>query len=152
MRILLTVKEYAKQEGLSEQAIRKQVASKLCQSIIVDKITYIIIDDTTIKKLKQNIKNKNSQIRELKLKLEVKNSSDNDRYIQELEKQNKKLEEELINSFDKNYVKELNKQIDKLETKLEKKNKKIDKLQDQKDTMYEKFLGTLINSKKSIEH
>lgn len=124
MQILLTVKEYAKKEGLSEQAIRKQVASKLCQSIIIDKITYIVTDDAAVKKLKQNIKNKNSQIRELKLKLEVKNSSNDYKYIQELVRQ-----------------------IEKLEHKLEKREKKIDKLQDQKDIMYEKFLGTLVNQK-----
>lgn len=124
MKILLTVKEYAKIEGLTEQAIRKQVASKLCQSTIIDKITYIIEDDAIIQKLKQNVKNKNSQIRELKLKSKINTNSNDERYIKELERQN-----------------------EKLEAKLEKKNKKIDKLHDQKDTMYEKFLGTLVNQK-----
>lgn len=147
MKILLTIKEYAKQEGLSEIAVRKRVSSNYNEIIKIGKETYIIEDDTIIQKLKQNLKNKNSQIRELKLKLSVQNSSNNDKYIQELEKQNKKLEEELSKSFDKNYVKELTKQLDKLEAKIEKKNKKIDKLHDQKDTMYEKFLGTLVNQK-----
>lgn len=124
MKILLTVKEYAKQKGLSEQAIRKQVVSKLCQSIIIDKITYIIEDDVIIQKLKQNVKNKNSQIRELKLKSKINTNSNDERYIKELERQN-----------------------EKLEAKLEKKNKKIDKLHEQKDTMYEKFLGTIVNQK-----
>ena len=80
MKILLTVKEYAKQKGLSEQAIRKQVVSKLCQSIIIDKITYIIEDDVIIQKLKQNVKNKNSQIRELKLKSKINTNSNDERY------------------------------------------------------------------------
>lgn len=101
--------------------------SKLCESIIIDKITYIVEDDTVIKKLKQNIKNKNSQIRELKLKLEVKTAGADDKYLSELEKQNQKLE--------------------KGNRKL---NKKIDKLHKAKDTLYEKILGTLINDRKKI--
>lgn len=128
MKILLTIKEYAKKEGLSEIAVRKRVSSNYNEIIKIGKETYIIEDDTTIQKLKQNIKNKNSQIRELKLKSKINTTSNDERYIKELERQN-----------------------EKLEAKLEKKNKKIDKLHDQKDTMYEKFLGTIVNSKKVIE-
>lgn len=124
MKVLLTIKEYAKKEGLSEIAVRKRVSSNYTKSINFDKTTYVVYEDNQVEKLKIRIKNSNAKIRELKLKLEVKNSTNDERYIEEL-----------------------NKQIDKLETKLEKKNKKIDKLQDQKDTMYEKFLGTLVNQK-----
>lgn len=124
MKILLTIKEYAKKEGLSEIAIRKRVSSNYNEIIKIGKETYIIEDDTVIQKLKQNVKNKNSQIRELKLKSQINTNSNDERYIKELERQN-----------------------EKLEAKLEKKNKKIDKLHEQKDTMYEKFLGTLVNQK-----
>ncbi len=135
MKILSSIKEYAKTRGLSEQAVRKQVASKLCESIVLDKITYIVEDDTAIKKLKQNIKNKNSQIRELKLKLEIKTAGADDKYIKELEKQIVKLE----------------KTESKLETKLAKKDKKIEKLHKSKDTLYENILGTILNNKKALE-
>lgn len=122
--VLYTIKEYAKIRGLSEVGIRKQVSSKYHQSIKIGKEVYIIEDDTIIKKLKQNLKNKNSQIRELKLKLELQTSSNDERYINEL-----------------------NTQISKLEKKLKKKGKEIAGLQSQKDTMYEKFLATLVNQK-----
>lgn len=124
MKILYTIKEYAKKEGLSEIAVRKRVSSNYNEIIKIGKETYIIEDDTVIKKLTQNIKNKNSQIRELKLKSKINNTSNDEKYIKELERQN-----------------------EKLEAKLEKKNKKIDKLHEQKDTMYEKFLGTIVNQK-----
>ena len=124
MKILLTVKEYAKLRGISEVSVYKKVKSNYSKSIKIDKETYIIEDDNIIKKLKQNLKNKNSQIRELKLKLELQTSSNDERYINELIKQ-----------------------IEKLEKKVEKKNSKLEKLQDQKDTMYEKFLATLVNQK-----
>ena len=61
--------------------MNKPLENKLCQSIIFDKITYIIVDAITIQKLK--------------LKLSVKDSSNNDKYIQELERQKKKFEDEL---------------------------------------------------------
>ncbi len=128
MKILSSVKEYAKKRGLSEQAVRKQVVSKLCESCVIDKITYIIDDDVEIKKLKQNIKNKNAQIRELKLKLELKTTDTNDKYIKELERQ-----------------------IQKLEKANKKKDKKIDKLHNSKDTLYENILGTILNNKKALE-
>ncbi|MCP4971342.1 MAG: hypothetical protein GY932_12215 [Arcobacter sp.] len=124
MKILLTIKEYAKKEGLSEIAVRKRVSSNYNEIIKIGKETYIIEGDTIIQKLKQNVKNKNSQIRELKLKSKINTTSNDERYIKELERQN-----------------------EKLEAKIEKKNKKIDKLHDQKDTMYEKFLGTIVNQK-----
>ena len=124
MKILLTVKEYAKLRGISEVSVYKKVKSNYSKSIKIDKETYIIEDDSIIKKLKQNLKNKNSQIRELKLKLKIQTNSNDERYINELIKQ-----------------------IEKLEKKVEKKNNKLEKLQDQKDTMYEKFLATLVNQK-----
>ena len=128
MKVLLTVKEYAKKEGLTEQAIRKQIVSKLCESIYIDKMTYIIYEDEQVVLLKNKLKNANAKVRELKLKLAARSISSDERYISEL-----------------------NKQIEKLETNLKNKNDKIEKLETQKDTMYEKFLGTIINNKKAIE-
>lgn len=128
MKVLLTVKEYAKKEGLTEQAIRKQIVSKLCQSIYIDKMTYIIYEDEQVLTLKNKLKFKNAKVRELKLKLTTKSISSDERYISEL-----------------------NTQINKLELKLENKNKEINELQKQKDIMYEKFLSTIINNRKAIE-
>ena len=124
MKVLYTVKEYAILCGISEVSVYKKVKSNYSKSIKIGKETYIIVDDSIIKKLKQNLKNKNSQIRELKLKLELQTSSNDERYINEL-----------------------NTQISKLEKKLKKKGKEIAGLQSQKDTMYEKFLATLVNQK-----
>ena len=112
---------------MSEQAIRKQVVSKLCQSIIIDKNTYILEDDTTIQKLKQNIKNKNSQIREIKLQLKVSQEQNNDKYLQELKRQNIKFE--------------------KRNKKLEKKN---DKLEDKKDSIYERAIASFMKHNKQL--
>jgi DNA-binding transcriptional regulator GbsR (MarR family) len=93
MKVLYTIKEYAKLKGLTEIAIRKKLSSNYNEFIKIGKDTYIIEDDTVVQKLKQNIKNKNSQIRELKLKLSIQN--DNTKYIQELEKDKKRLLKEL---------------------------------------------------------
>ena len=128
MKILLTLEEYAKQEGLSISAVRKRFSSNSPKILLIDNISYVLQDDNIVKHLKQNIKNKNGQIRELKLKLEVKNSSEDERYINELIKQIEDLKE--ISKEQKEEMK---------------------RLQDQKDTMYEKFLGTLVNQK-SLTH
>jgi vacuolar-type H+-ATPase subunit I/STV1 len=135
MKILLTLEEYAKKEGISHVAVRKQVSAKYHESISIGKVPYILQDDSIIKNLKQINKNKNGQIRELKLRIKAQNNSNNERYIEELERQISKLNIEL------------EKRDSKYEKKLKKKETKIDILQDQKDTMYEKFLGTLVNQK-----
>ena len=95
MKVLFTIKEYAKLKALSEIAIRKQVSKNYTKSIKLDDIMYIIHEDDRLEKAKQTIKNKNSQIRELKLKLEVSQEQNSDKYLQELERQNKKLEKQL---------------------------------------------------------
>jgi len=138
MKILLTLEEYAKQEGLSISAVRKRFSSNSPKILLIDNISYVLQDDNIVKHLKQNIKNKNGQIRELKLKLKASNSSNNERYIEELKRQISKLDIEL------------EKKDSKYEKKLKKKENKIDILQDQKDTMYEKFLGTLVNQRKEL--
>jgi len=95
MKLLYTIKEYAKLKGLTEIAIRKKLSSNYNEFIKIGKDTYIIEDDKAVQKLKQTIKNKNAQVRELKLKLKVSEEQNNDKYLQELERQNKKLEKEL---------------------------------------------------------
>lgn len=117
MIILYTIKEFAKLKGLSEIGVRKRISSNYSKSIIVNKITYIIEDDTQINKLKLKIKNYQAKIRELKLKLEIKEEKNNDRYLEKLEDINRKLEE------------------------------KIGKLEEKKDSMYEKFIGSVLNQK-----
>jgi hypothetical protein len=128
MRILYTIKEYAKLKGLSEIAIRKKVSSNYNEIIKIAKETYILEDDTVVQKLKQTIKNKNSQTRELKLKLKVSQEQNNDKYLQELERQIIKLE--------------------KRNKKLEKKN---DKLEDKKDSIYEKAIASIMNQNKQLK-
>ena len=127
MKILFTVKEYAKLRGLSEVSVYKKVNSNYSKSIKIDKETYIIENDSIVKSLKQINKNKNGQIRELKLKLEVANSSEDERYINEL-----------------------NKQISDLKEANKEQKEDIKNLQEQKDTMYEKFLVTLVNQRKEL--
>ena len=138
MKILLTLEEYAKYEGLSISAIRKRVSSNSPIILQIDKTSYVLQDDNIIQKLKQTNKNKNGQIRELKLKLKAHTTSNDEKYTAELERQISKLEIEL------------EKRVSRYEKKLKKKENKIDILQDQKDTMYEKFLGTLVNQKKEL--
>ena len=66
---LVTVREYAKTEGISEQGVRKRVSSKLVQSVQLDNNLYIIIEDKSIqiiKDLKSKIKLLNSNIKRQK--------------------------------------------------------------------------------------
>jgi len=128
MKILYTIKEYAKLRGLTEIAIRKKVSSNYNEIIKIGKDTYILEDDAVVQKLKQNIKNKNAQVRELKLKLRVSEEQNNDKYLQELERQNAILEKK-------------NKKLEK----------KIDKIQDKKDKLYEDILGTLVNQNRQLK-
>jgi hypothetical protein len=123
MKVLSTIKEYAKLKGLSDIAVRKRVTSKYNESIIIDKIIYIIHEDTQIDKLKNRLKNSNAKIREMKLKLEIKTDV---KYLNEIEKQNRTHE----------------KKIRKLE-------KQILKLHNKKDTIYEKALASIL---KQIPH
>jgi len=144
MKVLYTIKEYAKLKGLSEIGVRNRVSSNHIKTIKIDKITYIIYEDDRLDKAKQTIKNKNSQIRELKLKLSI--QYDSNKYVLEVERQNKKLEKEYIEL--KNDLKDdkfrLIKKINKLE-------KKVDKIQAKKDKLYENILGTLVNQNKQIQ-
>jgi hypothetical protein len=116
----MSISEYAKTRGLSDIAIRKQVSSNYIESIKIDNTTYVITDDSIIKKLKQNITKKNSQIRELKLKLSLADEQQNDKYVSLLEQS-----------------------IEELKIKNE-------SLQKSKDELYEKMFSTMINQQSRL--
>jgi uncharacterized protein with FMN-binding domain len=120
MKVLMSISEYAKTRGLSDIAIRKQVSSNYIKSIKIDNSTYILTDDAVIKKLKLNITKKNSQIRELKLKLSLEDEKQNDKYVSLLEQS-----------------------IEELKIKNE-------SLQKSKDELYEKMFSTMINQQQSL--
>lgn len=112
---LATVKEYAIQEGISEQGARKRVASELVQSVQLDNNTYIIVPDTSlqiIKDLKSKIKLLNANIRTYKERVST---------LQ----------------YREDYVHRLENRVDKLETSLEASTSK-------KEELYEKVITTVM--------
>jgi len=131
MKVLLTIKEYAKVEGLSEIGARKRVSSKYIKSIILDSITYVIHEDKRLEIAKQSIKDKNAIIRELKLKNELHNG--------------KNINEDKV-------IQLLNKQVKYFKKDIKKKDKKIDKLSDKKDGLYEEFISSMLNYNKKINY
>ena len=124
---LISVREYAKAENISEQGARKRVASKLVKSVqLKDKESenetlYIVIEDksqNTIKELRNKIKLLQSNIKSFKLEaVTVTNQSD--------------------------YIKRLEDRITLLETKLDESTAK-------KEELYEKVINTVMisNNKK----
>lgn len=116
---LITVREYAKQEGLSEQGARKRVSSKLVKSVQLEDTIYIIIEDTSqtiIKELRHKIKLLQSNIKSLKLEVRtVTNQSD--------------------------YIARLEHRVTTLETKLDESTAK-------KEELYEKVINTVMISNK----
>ena len=120
---LISVREYAKAENISEQGARKRVASKLVKSVqLKDKESenetlYIVIEDksqNTIKELRNKIKLLQSNIKSFKLEaVTVTNQSD--------------------------YIKRLEDRITLLETKLDESTAK-------KEELYEKVINTVMIS------
>ena len=118
---LISVREYAKAENISEQGARKRVASKLVKSVqLKDKESenetlYIVIEDksqNTIKELRNKIKLLQSNIKSFKLEaVTVTNQSD--------------------------YIKRLEDRITLLETKLDESTAK-------KEELYEKVINTVM--------
>lgn len=112
---LVTVREYAKQEGITEQGARKRVASQLVKSVQLDDNHYIVIEDRcqdTIKELRHKIKLLQSNIKSFKLEaVTVTNQSD--------------------------YIKRLENRITLLETKLDESTAK-------KEELYEKVISTVM--------
>ncbi len=69
--VLITIREYSKQEGISEQATRKRVSSGIVKGCVVDGLQYIAmqdIRDEVIKDLKAKIKLLNANNRAYKIK------------------------------------------------------------------------------------
>jgi predicted RNase H-like nuclease (RuvC/YqgF family) len=118
---LISVREYAKAENISEQGARKRVASKLVKSVQLDENLYIVVEDksvNTIKELRHKIKLLQSNIKSFKLEaVTVMNQSD--------------------------YIKRLEDRITLLETKLDESTAK-------KEELYEKVINTVMisNNKK----
>ena len=112
---LVTVKEYAKKENISDQGVRKRIASGLVDSVQLRDNIFIVVDDTSaeiIKDLKAKIRLLNSNIRTYKEKVVV---------IQHRE----------------DYVDRLEKRVDMLETK-------FDEAINKRDELYEKVINTLM--------
>ena len=112
---LISVREYAKAENISEQGARKRVATKLVKSVQLKENLYIVVEDksvNTIKELKNKIKLLQSNIKSFKLEaVTVTNQSD--------------------------YIKKLEDRITLLETKLDESTAK-------KEELYEKVINTVM--------
>jgi len=66
---LLTVREYAKYEGISDQAVRKRLNTGNINTIQLDGVTHVIVEDNSgeiIKELRAKIRLLNSNVRALK--------------------------------------------------------------------------------------
>ena len=112
---LISVREYAKAENISEQGARKRVATKLVKSVQLKENLYIVVEDksvNTIKELRHKIKLLQSNIKSFKLEaVTVMNQSD--------------------------YIKRLEDRITLLETKLDESTAK-------KEELYEKVINTVM--------
>jgi predicted RNase H-like nuclease (RuvC/YqgF family) len=112
---LISVREYAKAENISEQGARKRVATKLVKSVQLKENLYIVVEDksvNTIKELRHKIKLLQSNIKSFKLEaVTVANQSD--------------------------YIKKLEDRITLLETKLDESTAK-------KEELYEKVINTVM--------
>lgn len=96
---LITVREYATIEKISEQGARKRVASKLVKSVQLEGTIYIVVEDKSpaiIKELKQKIKLLNSNIKTLRLQSTA--VMDQESYIHRLENRITMLETKLDES------------------------------------------------------
>ena len=120
--ILLTVKEYAKQEAISETAVRKRVLSGLCLSTQLNDLTYIAIEDnqpSIIKDLRNKIRLLNAKINTLKSESKAVNRQND-------------------------YVDKLESRVDYLESKIDDLMTKLEESTIKKESLYEKVLNTLV--------
>jgi len=110
---LITVKEYCKIEGITDAGARKRVSSEFVKSIILDNITYLVVDATKDKEetkiLKVKLRNANDKIKLLQAEKQI-----------------------IFNQRD--FIKKLEEKISILETKL-------DGVQIKKDELYEKVIN-----------
>lgn len=118
---LITVKEYAKIEGLTEQGARKRVASELVKSVQLEGTIYIVVEDKSpiiIKELKAKIRLLNSNIKTLKLQATAVQNQDE-------------------------FIKKLENRIEYLENKIDDLFNKLDASTEKKQELYEKVINTL---------
>ena len=113
---LITVKEYCKQNDITDAAARKQIKSNKVNSCSYDDQTYIIIDDRTDEQNKNKIKLLNSNIKALRN--EIKSHIKQDELIQEQKSK-----------------------IEKLEIRNEKLESKLEDQYEKKEMLYEKVIG-----------
>ena len=112
---LISVREYAKAENISEQGARKRVATKLVKSVQLKENLYIVVEDksvNTIKELRHKIKLLQSNIKSFKL-------------------------EAITVMKQEDYIKRLEDRITLLETKLDESTAK-------KEELYEKVINTVM--------
>jgi hypothetical protein len=110
---LITVKEYCKIEGITDAGARKRVSSELVKSVILDNITYVVVDSSR------------DQDEAKALKVRLRNANDKIKLLQ-AEKQT------IVDQ--KDFIKKLEDKIESLENKL-------DAVQIKKDELYEKVIG-----------
>lgn len=68
---LISVKEYCKKNNITDAAVRKKIKNNKVISLVYEDITYIVIENNDKEKLKNNIKLKNSKIRELQKEIKL---------------------------------------------------------------------------------
>ena len=99
---IVTVKEYAKSESISEQGARKRVASKLVESCKIGDNLYIVVEDdsiATVDKLKTKVKLLQAQVKTYKAQAETVAARED--YVKRLESRVDKLEESLSSATEK---------------------------------------------------
>jgi uncharacterized coiled-coil protein SlyX len=121
MKILYTIKEYAKIKNLTDTAIRKQIAKNQIQSVELDQI-YVVVEDNKIKDLQSKIRLLNAKIKELKAQNEKHQYFDD--YVNDLKDRIKVLENRIIDLENKLLL-----QVSK------------------KEELYEKVIGTMLEHK-----
>jgi TolA-binding protein len=133
---LITIKEYAKIEDISTQAVHKRVDKKLIKSCQLDELTYIIIKDEQpqkIKDLQQKIKLLNSNIKTLRLESKTVERQNN--YVDKLENRVEHLENKI----------EIEKE--RLENKIDILMKNLHNSTEKKEELYEKVINTVMIGK-----
>lgn len=100
---LITVKDYCSKNKISDTAARKQITANKIESVVLDGITYIVIENNDKEKLKATLKLKNKEIQALKAKAQ---------YFEDQKETIKKLEEK----------------IEKMEDRIEKEREKKDEI------------------------
>ena len=87
---LISIKEYAKKKNISEQAIRKQIATKKITSVLYNNITYVVVESIEKQKNRQLITYYRKEIKQLNDTLNIlKDKIENDKEYKEEVKQAK---------------------------------------------------------------